>query len=405
MDSWLYSTSSSGASSSSSVPDLPMSLSSISSGELEAAAPKDPLTPLPEDVLTRITGFLDAKSLSRGLGCVNRTYRGLCGRNEAGWDHLCLDRWRDKVHVAAAALAEPDRRRAYRLSVQDARERNHVTEDEFCYNPDTGRGTVWSFRFKESAGSDWTSHDPWYQGRPARKMVFLKDGSVREFVPAADRQQQQQLLLQGESLVASAAAAAAAGGAAVHHDPQHDDPLQLLDEERRGFVLQPPHFGGQTGTIVDPPMQMSWRFLRRRPMDLPGRPFGSYVRFTVGGRDVPTYAVRRSPTGNWGFVMESCWGVYASFELPPRRHHHLARRRPSTTQQSEGGVVWIDDDGGGDDNDEHETNVQDNLLQDESLQLTNEIQWREAFLYNVGARVLPEGDEATDEFDRAWGQT
>jgi hypothetical protein len=43
------------------------------------------------------------------------------------------------------------------------------------------------------------------------------------------------------------------------------------------------------------------------------------------------------------------------------------------------------------------------LRDDSALLITNEIQWREAFLYNVGARVLPEGDDATDEFDRAWG--
>ena len=45
----------------------------------------------------------------------------------------------------------------------------------------------------------------------------------------------------------------------------------------------------------------------------------------------------------------------------------------------------------------------DPLQDDEQLLVTNEVQWREAFLYNVGARVLPEGDQATDEFDRAWG--
>jgi hypothetical protein len=31
------------------------------------------------------------------------------------------------------------------------------------------------------------------------------------------------------------------------------------------------------------------------------------------------------------------------------------------------------------------------LRDDASLLITNEIQWREAFSYNVGARVLPEG--------------
>lgn len=46
----------------------------------------------------------------------------------------------------------------------------------------------------------------------------------------------------------------------------------------------------------------------------------------------------------------------------------------------------------------------ENPLRDDSyLIVTNEVQWREAFLYNVGAQLLPEGEDATDEFDRAWG--
>jgi hypothetical protein len=43
------------------------------------------------------------------------------------------------------------------------------------------------------------------------------------------------------------------------------------------------------------------------------------------------------------------------------------------------------------------------LRDDSHLLITNEVQWREAFLYNVGARILPEGEEASDDFDRAWG--
>ena len=131
-------------------------------------------------------------------------------------------------------------------------------------------------------------------------------------------------------------------------------------------------------------------------MDLSQRPHGSYVRFNVGGRDVPTYAVRRSPTGNWGFVLESCWGVYASFELPPRQPTPVLRRRrhgPGTGEEPE----WVDE--------EEETGPSQRReadLQDDTMRLTNEVQWREAFLYNVGARLLPEGDQAADAFDRAW---
>ena len=33
---------------------------------------------------------------------------------------------------------------------------------------------------------------------------------------------------------------------------------------------------------------------------------------------VPRYHVNRSPTKNWGFLLESCWGLYANFDLPRR---------------------------------------------------------------------------------------
>jgi hypothetical protein len=44
-------------------------------------------------------------------------------------------------------------------------------------------------------------------------------------------------------------------------------------------------------------------------------PQGSLVQVNVNGRRVPTYVVSRHPA-NWGFIMQSCWVVYMSFEMP-----------------------------------------------------------------------------------------
>ncbi|CAN0365081.1 unnamed protein product, partial [Ectocarpus fasciculatus] len=38
---------------------------------------------------------------------------------------------------------------------------------------------------------------------------------------------------------------------------------------------------------------------------------------SIGGREVPTYIVSRHRS-NWGFLLESCWTVYTSWEMPPR---------------------------------------------------------------------------------------
>lgn len=32
---------------------------------------------------------------------------------------------------------------------------------------------------------------------------------------------------------------------------------------------------------------------------------------------MPTYIVSRHPS-NWGFLLESCWTVYTSWEMPPK---------------------------------------------------------------------------------------
>ena len=309
---------------------------------------------LTEDVIFKILNFLSPHDLVHRLGMVNKHYFALSQNDVAGWDIYYAKLLQTKLHVA---VADPfsNFRTAWRMANIDSK-RPFITKQELCYDPATHQGTIWSFRFKESAGTDWTSVDPWYLGQPCRKMVFLSNGTM----------------------------------------------LNVVYPSSTGSLNTP----NESLQLVEPPLRMTWRFLTR-PMDLPTRPMGSYIRIQVGGRDVPTYAASRSPTGNWGFVLESCWGIYASFELPKR----IAPPNVPPNAFEAGSVLrrgselWIP--------------VGDEILlseivplpaaptlpsdmQDESMSLTNEIQWREAFLYNVGARVLPEGDEATDEFDRFW---
>lgn len=175
--------------------------------------------------------------------------------------------------------------------------------------------------------------------------------------------------------------------------------------------IEHPRFSQMEPTLADPPMDMSWRFLSR-PLDMPTRPEGSYIRFSVGGRDVPTYCVHRSPTKNWGFVVESCWGVYASFELPKKPT--LPRRRILRRAQDASGN-WFNVEfnveaqdgelGSEHDDDAEEGNHNQNrmLIDDGSFAVTSGLQWKEAFLYNFGARSLPEGDDAVAQFEQTYG--
>ena len=123
-------------------------------------------------------------------------------------------------------------------------------------------------------------------------------------------------------------------------------------------------------------------------------------------KDVPTYVVRRSP--NWGFIMESCWGLYASFELGAR-NERAALEGPFSRRalrRTRNGSLWVnveDDDTAAEDvenarNVRRRPNPDPNMLIEE---VTGVSQWREALLYNIGAVTLPEGS-ALNQFDAAW---
>lgn len=334
-------------------------------GSIENTKSEFTLSSLPEELLCNIMSFLDAKSLLE-TRCLNRSFRTLASQGDAGWDNLCQRLWADKVHVPREARELSNRMAAYRLSVEDARSRDFLTSEELLFDPITKKGTVWSFRFKESAGLDWTAWDPWYNGQPCRKMVFLEDGSVKEFRPDNNT----------------------AGGG----------------------NLEDPPFSERMGNLFDPPMAMSWRYLTQ-PLDMPARPRGSYIRFSVGGREVPTYCVRRSPTKNWGFIMESCWGVYSSFELPKRTPKTRRRRvRLRRAQDTQGNWFNVEVEASDDDSSSASSSTREGrpsspsrlLIDDETFTVTSGLQWREAFMYNFGARELPEGDNAMALFDAAY---
>mmetsp|Transcript_34439 Transcript_34439/g.83323 ORF Transcript_34439/g.83323 Transcript_34439/m.83323 type:complete len:609 (+) Transcript_34439:28-1854(+) len=399
-----------------------LSLSAVDEVKLKAAVEsnngRDYLSAsfLPDDALCHIVKFLNVPSLVQLREC-NRKLCDVASKNTAGWTDHCAKLWSVKANVCSAARdmlagssrAQPVSQRAdeassgskyasmeaYKLSVADAASREEISYDEICFDASPDReGSIWSFRFKESAGRDWTSWDPWWNRQQSRKLVFLRDGTIMQAHPKG--------LEAGSRTITTSA-----GGTRRLYDVFSE---RTVRREADGEEVPAPR------------IEMMWRFVDR-PLDLPVRPAGAYVRINVGGRDVPTYLVRRSPTGNWGFVLESCWGVYASFELAPRvpprstgptQGGGRGRRRLRRTRN--GDSRWVNVEDSDDDNDrdvdegglqrERMRNVRRriDLFVEESAMIQNgHSQWREALLYNIGAVTLPEGNgDAMDEFDNAW---
>lgn len=351
----------------------------------EASLIKD----LPDDSLFHVIKFLDVSSLVRLREC-NRKLRDAASKNHAGWTNHCTSLWSRKANVCSTAremLAQACKKdidassqpryaamEAFKIAVTDATTRSEITPEEICFDsyPEI-QGTTWSFRFKECAGRDWTSWDPWWNRQDARKLVFLRDGTVMQLYP--------------KGVLSSA---------------KNHNGTSLYDVFSERTIIR-------DGAVVPAPrIEMKWRFVSR-PLDLPERPQGAYVRITVGGRDVPTYVVRRSPNGNWGFILESCWGLYTSFDMTPQAlPSSLIGRSRRRLRRTRNGSRWVNvEDSDSDDEEERQRermrNVRrriDMFLEDSAAQH----QWREAMLYNIGAVTLPEGEDNTaeDEFDHAW---
>lgn len=335
------------------------------------------LSNMPDEILCTIGSFLDVQSLTicRQL---NRNYMILFSSDKVGWSARCHELWARKIHIDSKAVAllkstcyvshHALAMHAYRLSCQDAHFRQHIRLEELCFDVQNQKGTIWNFRFKEAAGPDWTLTDPWYAGQEARQLVFLRDGTVKQ--------------------VNVMNVANQSGSTAI----------ELLEP-----FFDTSHAGG---------FEIHWKFIER-PLDLPKGVQGTYLRLNVAGRDLPTYVVQRSPNGNWGFLLENCWGVFASFELPPKRGPRTmggvmftrmyrrpepgTRRRHSERSEEEVAAsqrackrrrVGAEPDS--------------LLLEDSSLPITNDWQWREALLYNLGASSLPDGD--AENSDLGFGQ-
>jgi hypothetical protein len=326
---------------------------------------------IPDEVWYKIGQFCEATDLHHLRRCHPRLRRLLL-HNAAGWKNLCHQLWRRRHHVCPAARAlveeqQPNENRAeysdiqaYELSVQDAG-RDTLTDDELC-------DTVWWFRFKTTAGVDWIRDDPWHRGEQAVQMVFMRNGRV---------------IL---------------------------SPTQTATN---------PHQGLHAAVVI------SWQWIEWPALLADddeviamNRGRGAYLRLTVSGRDVPTYIVRRFPS-NWGFVMENCWGVFASFELQQKKTTtnttntslllQLTGPVPSSTNTSQHHGHHQDGGSSAGGNPPRKRQrrttavvvTEDDLATECYFIINGQNQWREAFLYNIGARHIPHGPNAMEGFRHA----
>jgi hypothetical protein len=203
--------------------------------------------------LAAVLSALPAVDLARAC-CVCRALRA-AGSAAPLWASACAVDWASRSYIApgARALLGAGEARAAFALARADATRDALSDDELTSLP-------WRFHFKAEAGPEWVRRDPYWRvdGGAASHIVFTRDGKLRRTPPP------------GEDLTPW------------------------------------------------PEVAITWRWARfgaGRTGD-EGAPVGSLLRCHVEEAPVPTYAVRRHLL-HWGWIMESCWGVYTSYE-PPR---------------------------------------------------------------------------------------
>eukprot|EP00127_Corallochytrium_limacisporum_P003673 Clim_evm5s152 gene=Clim_evmTU5s152 len=124
------------------------------------------------DLLLLIFEHLDDGKDLLQAGHVCRLWRN-SAESQHLWSNLCKKLWSDKVYVPEKfkkMKVEGRAKEAYFGSIKDSK-RDWIRTDELC-------DFTWNFRFKKQAGTDWTDHDPWWNGRQATQLKFLRTGVI-----------------------------------------------------------------------------------------------------------------------------------------------------------------------------------------------------------------------------------
>jgi hypothetical protein len=240
---------------------------------IHTMSPSDVL--LSDELWASVASFLSLATLKLAR-LVSKRFNQICSRDEAGWKQHRDRLWSRRFHVSVDEYRLCSAMEAYMKSCADARLRHTVRLKELIYDPQSDSAIVWSFRFKEVAGTQWTQSDPWYQGRQARQFAFLENGHVKQRLAG----------------------------------PAKPNGVEL----KQPFFDAPNLPGG---------LDIRWRFVAQ-PIDFPRKEMGAYIRLTIAGRDVPTYLVHRSVSGNWGFLMENCCKSSATKRIGPNLFFYCA---------------------------------------------------------------------------------
>jgi hypothetical protein len=232
------------------------------------------------------------------------------------WRDLIDKVWAGKVYIPRFALMVKDEspKAAFYLSVIDS-QRNFMTKEEMSL-------FLWNFRFKSTAGEEWVNACQWNRGDKASNVRFQPNGVLQRYAQDDTMQEvYDHLSLQWslrpltrqflrkhnpllkyvniiEAFAKDVPFKRSSNQANFHGIESAAAPGSPFKTPRSSSKFSMEEFKDLINVIIDRELT------------------GEAMVLQVNEVSVPTYVISRSPIGNWGFMLENCWAIYFSWEIP-----------------------------------------------------------------------------------------
>ena len=306
-----------------------------------------------EFIITHALLFLPVDDLL-STSLLNKLWHNL-SNVDVIWLPLVQKLWQDKVFIPEISklLLEKSAKLAYYSSVIDSK-RCFITAKEL-----TTPG-IWSFRFKKEAGEDWVDQCPWWKNQNAATILFHINGILERLNRTVLDENYPDLSIKWKLKMKYKS---------IRKQKPKEKYIELL--KKCGLVItedKSTNISSKRSRIQKTfiPINKSNNNINNNYEDAINQEtkndinltqlyedlnnMGEQIHLTVNGVQVPVYYISRSPTGNWGFIIESCWAVYTNWPMPNKGECHL--------------------------------------LEDDSLKITVDSQWLEVQHYNHQMQAL-----------------
>jgi hypothetical protein len=238
--------------------------------------------------------------------------------NSIIWKSLCLTLWKNKSYIQNIDNDDVQSwKYIYYSSIIDSK-RSFIKYNELTKS-------IFNFRFKKDAGDDWLTNCKWHNGKKASEVIFLNNGSMKTLSSQNELDIHDiELIINRDNNNIDLISEPAIWESNINlSNIKLEWSLEWKKTRRKRYSLLNNYLTklNKLNQIIS--KSNNYNLISNEEIEKFETTCGDTIIMKVNGIPVPSYVITRSPTSNWGFLLESCWVLYSSFELPQKGKEKL----------------------------------------------------------------------------------